>query len=299
MGILFALFVSSLGIGADTPMFSAFTILATAVSIFVQKLSWDSGLLTSLSKGIAMSFPPGRLSHAFSSAISMCSKTAVGEWSCISGMGPGEYLSIGLRISGFPLAVLSFSTSSMRAETADDGSRVWGWLSGWFVSPGLSLARVLFTFFMARVPCVVLVWFAVGFWVVGCSAVQSISGGGGRGFWGVVNAVLGNCGADRGGIPFRVGGLAAVGSSTGLFWWGVVFVGSLCEAGGVSGPDASGRGSSGRGSSGKGDGRGRVGSMSMVSVSLGFSAGGAASFLAFLFCLFCFFGLQQSLPRGH
>ena len=108
MGILFTFFASSLGVGADTLTFSASTISATAVSIFVQKFSWDSWFLTSLLKGIAVSLPPGCLSHALSSAISMCLKTAVEQWSCISSMGPGEYLSVGLRISIFPLAVLSF-----------------------------------------------------------------------------------------------------------------------------------------------------------------------------------------------
>ena len=178
MGILFAFFTSSLGVGADTPTFSASTISATAVSMFVQKFSWDSWFLTSLSKGIAMSLPPGCLSHALSSTISMCSKTAVGQWSCISSMGPGEYLSVGLWISVFPLAVLSFSTSSMRAETADDGRRVWRWLSGWSVSLCPSLSGVLFMILLAGVICVVFVGFAVGLCLVCCSAAQSTGGGG-------------------------------------------------------------------------------------------------------------------------
>ena len=293
MGILFAFFAPSLGVGADTLTFSAFTISATAVSILVQKFSWDSWLLTSLSKGIAMSLPPGRLSHVFSSAISMCSKTAVGQWSCISGMGPGEYLSVGLRISVFPLAVLSFSTSSMRADTADDGSKVWVWLSGWGVSPGPSLVGVFCGVLMASVPHVVVVGFAVGLCLVGCSVVHSISGGGGRGFWGVVNVALGNCGADRGVFPLRVDGLAPMGVSSWSSWWGDVLVGSLCVGGGVRGPDARGRGSSG-----KGDGRGMVGSMSMASVSLGSSAWGGSFFFVFSFLSFLFFRASAEFAAG-
>ena len=66
----------------------------------------------------------------------------------------------------------------MRVETADDGRRVWRWLSDLGALLGPSLAGVLCRVLMAGGPCAGLMGFAMVLCLVCCSVVQSISRGG-------------------------------------------------------------------------------------------------------------------------
>ena len=131
MGVRFFLLASLLGLGAATLASWALRISAIAVRILLLMASWFSGMLTSLSKGMASSFPPGLCSHSLTRLISMSSKTAVGLLFWIGGMGPGEYLSIGLRVGCLPVVSFSVSSSSRCAEIEEVGgrARVFVWVS--------------------------------------------------------------------------------------------------------------------------------------------------------------------------
>ena len=93
------------GPGPATATCSPWVISAAALKIRRWILSWWVISVGSSSKGIAASFPPGRVSHASNTLRSRESKIAVGWASCIFGICPLVYLSRGFVAALLEVAV--------------------------------------------------------------------------------------------------------------------------------------------------------------------------------------------------